>query len=214
MNRGRKSFGLENPDPQLKREMSRVLLDLAGEPFFPSTQLYQLAMALLIDNQSEFLLGVIEEEKHFKEDWEVNGMGRGWKVGIEGEVAKVWLDENKGIICARFPYKDKVINEIRLKVPKGKKSWNPDDKVWEFSVEAIDVVVAILTENFDKVIDLTRPAPPMPVSSNGGDPLLSLLDEEDINKIYKMLARKYHPDMGGEGDKMARINQIFKGRMK
>lgn len=200
---------LTDPDLQLKKEMSRVLLDLAGDSFFPSTQLYQLATALLIDNQSEFILGVVDEEQHFKEDWEVSRMGRGWKVGIEAEVAKVWLDENKGIICARFPYKEKVIGEIRAKIPKGKKSWNPDDKIWEFSVETIDVVVEILTENFDKVIDLTKEVPELPYIQNGTDPLLSLLDKEDIQKIYKMLAKKYHPDIGGDADKMARINRIF-----
>ena len=195
----------EDPDDQLKKEMSRVLLDISGESFFPSTQLYQLANALLIENGSEFLLGVIDEEQHFKDGWEVGRM-RG---KIEEEVAKVWLNEEKGILCARFPYKEKVITAIRAEIPKGKKSWNPDDKVWEFSVETVDVIVKILTENFDKVIDLTRPAPPMLTSSNGGDSLLSLLDEEDINKIYKLLARKYHPDMGDGSDKMAKINQIF-----
>lgn len=203
-----KNYHEEDPDQQLKKEMSRVLLDIAGESFFPSTQLYQLANALLIENGSEFLLGVVDEEKHFKEEWEVSGMGRNWG-GIDQEVAKIWIDENKGIICARFPYKEKVIAEIRAKVPKGKKSWNPDGKIWEFSVETVDVVVKILTENFNNVVDLTRPETPMLTSQNGGDPLLSLLDEDDINKIYKMLARKYHPDMGGEGTLMAKINQLF-----
>lgn len=205
-----KNFHEEDPDQQLKKEMSRVLLDIAGESFFPSTQLYQLANALLIENGSEFLLGVVDEEKHFKEDWEVRNRMR----SIEEEVAKIWLNEEKGILCARFPFKQNVIDAIHTQIPKGKKAWNPDDKLWEFSVEAVDVVVKILTESFQKVIDLTRPEPPMIASQNGGDPLLSLLDEEDINKIYKMLARKYHPDMGDGSDRMARINQIFKGRMK
>ena len=196
---------------QLQQEMNRVLLDLSCDNYFPVTQLYQLATALLIENQSEFLIGVIDEEKHFKEEWEVSSMGRQWKGwgDIKEEVAKIWLDEGKGVICTRFPYKLKVIEEIREKVPKGKKTWNPTDKIWEFSVEAVDIIVEIMTENFQKVIDLTQAAPPMPVSQNGTDPLLSLLDEEDIQKIYKLLAKKYHPDIGGDADKMAKINQIF-----
>lgn len=67
----------------------------------------------------------------------------------------------------------------------------------------------ILTESFQKVIDLTRPAPPMIASQNGGDPLLSLLDEDDINKIYKLLAKRHHPDIGGDPNLMAKINVIF-----
>lgn len=107
----------EDPDHQLKKEMSRVLLDIAGESFFPSTQLYQLANALLIENGSEFLLGVTDEEQHFKE-WEVERMrGR-----IEEEVAKVWLNEEKGILCARFPFKQNVIDAIRAEIPKGKRA--------------------------------------------------------------------------------------------
>jgi hypothetical protein len=204
----------DEPDTELKNEMNRVLLDLSGGNYFPSTKLYQLATALLIENQSEFLIGVIDEEKHFKEEWEVSRMSRQWKGWGEvgEEVAKVWLNEEKGVICARFPYKIKVIEEIRKKIPKGKKSWNPTDKIWEFSVEAVNLVVQIMTENFQKVVDLTQAAPPMPISQNGSDPLLSLLDEDDVQRIYKLLAKKYHPDTGGDSDKMARINQIFTKR--
>lgn len=201
----------EDSDITIKKEMIRVLLDISGENFFPSTQLYQLATALLIENQSEFILGVIDEEQHFKEDWEVNRMkrtGRSWG-GVDQTVAKIWLDETKAVICARFPYTQKVIDEIRAKIPKGKKSWNPDDKIWEFSVETVDVIVEILSDHFDKVIDLTKEVPELPIIQNGTDPLLSLLDQDDIQKIYKVLVKKYHPDVGGDSNKMARINQVF-----
>lgn len=201
----------EDLDHQLKKEMNRVLLDIAGESFFPSTQLYQLAAALLIENGSEFLLGVIDEENHFKEDCEVITMtptGGRWG-GINDEIAKVWVDEGKGVICARFPYKEKVIAKIRAEIPKGKKAWNPEGKIWEFSVETIDVLIKILHEHFDQVLDLTHPAPPMLTSQNGGDPLLSLLDEEDINRIYKVLAKRHHPDVGGNPNLMAKINAVF-----
>lgn len=199
-------------DVEIKKKMNAVLLrDLSTSEIPMLTQMDQLCLALLIENYSEFLLGVIEEETNFKEDWEVNRMDRQRKSwgGIDKETAKLWLDETKGLLCARFPYKEKVIDEIRQKIPKGKKSWNPDDKIWEFSIETIEVVVEILSNNFENLIDLTQAAPPALTSSNGTDPLLSLLDADDINKIHKMLSRKYHPDVGGDGEKMARINQIF-----
>lgn len=141
-------------------------------------------------------------------------MPRGWK-GIDPnlQVAKIWLDEGKGVLCARFPYKQSAIDEFRAKIPKGKKAWNAEDKLWEFSVETIDLVVDILTRNFDDVIDLTQAASTSTVVVSG-DPLLSLLDKEDIKAIYRVLANKYHPDkQGGNGDKMAKINQIF-GQIK
>lgn len=136
-------------------------------------------------------------------------MSRGWGgFDVNKETAKVWLDEGKGVLCARFPYKQSAIDEFREKIPKGKKSWNAEDKLWEFSVETIDVVVEILTKNFDAVIDLTQATAPSQVVVSG-DPLLSLLDKDDIQALYRVLAKKYHPDRGGDADKMARINQIF-----
>lgn len=136
-------------------------------------------------------------------------MPRGWK-GIDPnlQVAKIWLDEGKGVLCARFPYKQSAIDEFRVKIPKGKKAWNAEDKLWEFSVETIDLVVDILTRNFDDVIDLTQAASTSTVVVSG-DPLLSLLDKEDLQAIHRLLAKKYHPDRGGDAGKMARINQIF-----
>ena len=139
-------------------------------------------------------------------------MGRAWKgwgSNLNKEVAKVWLDEGKGVLCARFPYNAETIAQIREKIPKGKKSWNQDDKIWEFSVETIEVLIEILTKNYDEVIDLTKEVPPVMMPSSGLDPLLSLLDQDDIQKIQRMLSMKYHPDKGGDGKKMAQINEII-----
>lgn len=171
----------------------------------PMTQNQQIAYAFLQENKSEFLLGVEDAETSFRRSYEM----RQWRGDISKEIAKVWLDDNKGVVCARFPYNVKVIDEIRAQIPKGKKSWNPDNKVWEFSVEAIDTIVKILQSYFDDVIDLTQATPPLPPTSISADPLLSLLDEDDIKKIRQMLSKKYHPDLGGDAAKMAKINQVF-----
>lgn len=152
-----------------------------------------------------------DEESRFERDWR-SQMPRTWKgwsqSDIDKQTAKVWLDEGKGVLCARFPFKQKAIDEFREKIPKGKKAWNADDKLWEFSVETIDIVVDILTRNFDEVIDLTQvvSSPPIVVL---GDPFLSLLDKDDLKAIYRILANKYHPDKGGDAGKMAKINMIF-----
>lgn len=166
---------------------------------------YLLALGL-----GEFALTLSEEEDLFLRDWKGEGMGRGWKGARPGqETAKVWLDEGKGILCARFPYKQEVIDEIRELIPKGKKSWNAESKLWKFSVEMIEVVVALMTKHFDEVIDLTQAiAPPQVVVS--GDPFLALLDKDDLQAIHRLLAKKYHPDVNSkDGDKMVRINSIF-----
>lgn len=169
-------------------------------------------------NRSGILTGItapdyspLDEESRFERDWR-SQMPQSWKGWSQSDInknfAKIWIDEGKGVLCARFPYHQKAIDEFREKIPKGKKAWNADDKLWVFSFETIDVVVDILTRNFDEVIDMTQAIPTTSVVMSG-DPLLSLLDKEDINKIYILLVKKYHPDIGGDEKKMARINQIF-----
>ena len=153
-----------------------------------------------------------DEESRFEKDWR-SEMPRTWKgwsqTDIRKSFAKVWIDESKGVLCARFPYNQSAIEEFRLKIPKGKKAWNSEEKLWEFSVETIEVVVEILTKFFDEVVNLTESLPLNQVVTRG-DPLLSMLDKDDIKAIHRMLANKYHPDkQGGDAGKMARINQIF-----
>ena len=155
-----------------------------------------------------------DAESLFESDWR-RSMGANWRKQTEGiagkEVAKVWLDEGKGMICSRFAYKAEVIEEFRAKIPKGKKSWNSSEHIWEFSVEVIDLVIEILTRHFSEVLDLTQTSAPTISNPISADPLLSLLDKEDVDRIYKMLVKKYHPDVAsGDGDKMARINQLFR----
>jgi succinate dehydrogenase flavin-adding protein (antitoxin of CptAB toxin-antitoxin module) len=185
---------LREADLQLKnfleKERDKICLEIA---------------ASTIQLCSEFTIGVMDEEDRFREDWEGGQMR---KVGVEDEVAKVWLDEGRGLICARFAFKREAVDEIRSEVPKGKKNWNPDLKIWEFSVEALETVVSILSKHFQRVVDLTRETPTVQ-SSNGADQLLSLVDQEDAKKIYRLLAIKYHPDRGGSSEVMAKINQVF-----
>ncbi len=157
----------------------------------------------------EFGLGILQEEERFKISWE-GDMRKNWGQANQ-QVAKVWLEESKGVICARFPYKSEVIEEIKEQIPTGKKSWNPEDKIWEFSVETIDTLINILEEHFEEVIDLTKAESPNLPQVVSGDPLLSLLDKEEIQQVYILLAKRNHPDITkGDGEKMAKINEVFK----
>lgn len=192
-------------------QMNRMMMAI-GYDYLPSVEMMNenqvLAFGLLDHNQSEFLFGIDQPEILTELDEEVSLLRR-WDARSGERVAKVWLDENKGVLCARFPYQVEVIQQIKERIPSGKKVWNPDDKIWEFSCECIDEILAIMHEGFEKVIDLTKETPMIPTSST--DQLLSLLDEEDISKIQRMLSLKYHPDRptGGDGRKMAKINEII-----
>lgn len=124
-------------------------------------------------------------------------------------IAKIWIDHSKGILCARFPFNQVVIDEIKARIPKGKKEWSPQDGVWHFSVEVAEEITDILFRNFADVIDLTKEATPVTVVTK--DSLLAILPKEDQKEIYRMLAKKYHPDRNPNGHQMmAKINTIFK----
>ncbi len=158
----------------------------------------------------EFLGGLLEEEDIYNK-YRIGGehsMRRSYQA--TEKVAKIWIDENKGVLCSRFPYQAEVIDKIRNQIPKGKKSWNPELGLWEFSIECIDLIVEILSQSFSDLINLTDLIS-VPPQNGTKDILLSILDKDDHNLIYRLLAKKYHPDLNqGDGEMMAKINVIFK----
>lgn len=170
-------------------------------------------------DKTEFFVGNISAEDRFRDDcernylnrWEVRFVPRnfkGWE-GIDVKTAKLWLDQERGVLCAKFPYDEKVIKEIKDRIPTGKKMWKSETKIWEFSVETIKEIVSILEAHFEKVIDLTKEEQQVVLQGGVKDLLLNLLDADDKKAIYRILARKYHPDAGGDGKKMSEINAIF-----
>ncbi len=215
---------LDNLKQQLHQTLKQPAQSLFGQSIRPTT--YQGKVPQPTTYTKQFRYDKYssppppsDEEDKFIQAWRNSSMStqwRKWTTNLSGkEVAKVWLDEGKGVLCARFPYKQEVIDDIRARVPKGKKTWNDSEKIWEFSVETIQLIVDILSKHFEEVLDLTQATAPAPMGPISSDPLLSLLDEEDIGRIYKLLAIKYHPDkQGGNSDKMARINNIFSKRGK
>ncbi len=44
--------------------------------------------------------------------------------------------------------------------------------------------------------------------------LPKLITKEDIKKQYRFLARRYHPDRGGDPEKMEQINKAYSVLMK
>ena len=123
--------------------------------------------------------------------------------------AKIWLDEEKGVLVVRAPFSASFIHYIKLHIPKEYRQWNPTNKVWEFEIEQIDRVMTILKECFEKIVELTSLFDRKQTAPTDG--LFSIINRDDIKSIYRLLAMKYHPDAGGNSEKMKKINIFFKG---
>lgn len=132
------------------------------------------------------------------------------KLVLSKGVAKYWLDEEKGVLVVRTPFSASFLHYIKLHIPKEYRRWNPQSKLWEFEVEQIEKVLLILKKCFDKVIELSSIIN-QPVKENS-DNLFSIIDKDDIKSIYRLLAKKYHPDKGGSNKKMTAINSYFEDK--
>jgi hypothetical protein len=123
------------------------------------------------------------------------------------------LDTERGILLTRFAYSQEAVKDVQDTIPKGKRNWKPEERVWEISVECLDDLLGLLARHFDSVIDLTQQSPQIiPMGSNDAE-FWSILDGEDLKSIQRLLTNKYHPDRaGGDGKKMAAINSFLQTR--
>src|SRR4030042_3989940 len=81
---------------ELQIQMALCLSNISND-YHPTTELNTLAVGLLTEGRSEFLIGVESSENLFKEDWEGGRMGRQWKgYDVNKQIAKLWLGGNKG----------------------------------------------------------------------------------------------------------------------
>src|SRR3990172_1821467 len=124
------------------------------------------------------------------------------------EPAKIWIAEN-GAIRVRSPWQATFVHYLK-QFPAAKRRWMPEMKVWEVEYELLDELVALARQYFPDVIVVEREQRKT-IESNGKasswDSLLTLLTKDDLTALYKVLAKRYHPDLNkNSGDAMSRIN--------
>jgi len=128
------------------------------------------------------------------------------KSATQDEPVKVWISDN-GMVRVKSAYNASFVHEIK-QMPRGKRHWDGDRKVWDFEYELLDEVVALCKKFYKEVIVVGNE-----VKSDVPEPwtkLFYMLNDQDMASIHRVLAKRYHPDMGGKDGEMAKINELFK----
>ena len=107
------------------------------------------------------------------------------------------------------PWNKPFQDEMKKSIPAKKRIWDANEKTWYILREQFDRLTHLLEKHYDETILLDFPPPE--VARNTGAKLF-LLDGAPIEVIraaYKALAVKYHPDRGGDAEKMVELNTAY-----
>lgn len=120
----------------------------------------------------------------------------------------------EGKLSVRTSFSQPFIDAIKRDIPWTARSWDKDEKAWIVSFDYLDLLLGICDAHFSKVellFELGDSAENDPYSA------LFLLKEapiEVVNCAYKTLALLYHPDKGGDHEKMTSINVAYQAIKK
>jgi len=124
------------------------------------------------------------------------------------ETAVLSVNASKACIVLRASFTRATLRELESLNENGKIKWNDKDEVMELNPTLLPQVKLILKNNYKDVNVLSVQKQ---VKATKFDLLFNKLDSDDKKKIYALLARKHHPDLGGNKDTMALVNSVFKG---
>jgi hypothetical protein len=120
----------------------------------------------------------------------------------------VSVDTSKACIIVNACGKtSKALQERIAKHPENMLRYVVSKDVWEVHPSIMPDFKLVLKQFFKEIQVV---GVPKAVPSTKFDQLLSKLDKDDKNKMYKLLALKYHTDRGGNHDTMVLVNLVFK----
>ncbi len=122
------------------------------------------------------------------------------------KIAKVWINKDRGVLTVRTPYTQEFVADIKAEIPKDCRRWDPNGKVWEFDPSWTNKILELLRESYDDVVELDFSDAFL---SDTAEDLFNMLTKEDIKDIYRLLSKRYHPDVGGKPEVMTKINTFF-----
>lgn len=129
-------------------------------------------------------------------------------------VASLRLTENKLFIILEAPYNAEFTDTLKKSLPTKKRTWDGNDKAWYVVADQLDKLTHILDQYYDETILLDFPAQDVKSDAWSKLYLIEGAPIELIQAAYRVLAKKFHPDvMGGDGEKMKSVNVAYKELM-
>lgn len=137
-----------------------------------------------------------------------NGSSVETVASVADHVAILSMNTAKACIVMNAPVTAALVNDLKNLHNNGNVKYNNKDKVWEFLPTLLPQLRLLLKSAYK---DVHVMGVQKQIKATKFDQLIAKLTKEDKQKIYVMLATKYHPDKGGDKDTMTLINLVFKG---
>lgn len=109
------------------------------------------------------------------------------------------------------PYSEAFVERLKATIPVSLRRWDKADKCWVVSGSGITQAVILAQVFYDRIDEITEPAP-----RSAGTPtpfaILHLLDDAPadlVPVVYRHLAKVNHPDRGGDTREMQRLNEAY-----
>lgn len=126
---------------------------------------------------------------------------------------KIWMDE-EGAVCIKASYDADFIDALKDAIPFKKRRWDPEEKVWICSGGFIDDILGIAGAFFpgaklgkgprSTVIGEKRKK-----EDGAWNKLQKLMGPEEYKSLFRILAKKCHPDTGGSHQKMLKLTELW-----
>lgn len=135
-----------------------------------------------------------------------------------------------GSILTDTPWDQDWVNEIKAAVPAMARKWHSSDRVWIFDQRYYECVKTLIEAHFGSAIDsVTNPGPQfkgwrekweafttgpksLHTPSKSGRHVLFVTDHappEVVTAAYRALAKKHHPDNGGDEDAFKLVHSAY-----
>jgi len=111
------------------------------------------------------------------------------------------------------PWNKPFQEEMKKSIPAKKRMWDNNDKCWYIVRDQFDKLTHLLDKHYDETILLDFPAADVSPETGAKLFLLEGAPIELVQAAYRIMAKKHHPDIGGDPLKMVEINAAYKELM-
>ncbi len=117
-------------------------------------------------------------------------------------------------VAISFPFARSLVDRFKIDVPAYARTYVPESKTWLFESAYAARAVGLLTDRFPDAHIENAPSPHVATVSDPDSEYLTLFvipaaPPEVVKAAYRALSKLYHPDRGGDGAAMQRINEAY-----